>query len=98
MDITFIQFLTTQAGLGGLAALALWLNNKQAQDAIRRERENSEATRQMNAELLRALNENTRALVGLEGAQDSIKAAVDALRATIEALAYERGRSANLGR
>ena len=37
MELTFIQYLTTQVGLAGLAAMALWLNARAYQDALRRE-------------------------------------------------------------
>lgn len=76
MDSTLMQFVITQVGLGGVAALAMWFDDRQAKDALRREKENFESLRTVNAELLKALNDNTRAMTGLEAA--------------IEALTHER--------
>lgn len=78
MENTFFQWVMTQVGLAGVASLALYFNNKQSTDASRRERENADTLRTANAELLKALNENTRAMTGLQSA--------------IEALTYERAR------
>lgn len=76
MDSTLMQFVITQVGLGGVAALAMWFDDRQTKDALRREKENFESLRTVNAELLKALNDNTRAMTGLEAA--------------IEALTHER--------
>ncbi len=72
MEPTFIQWLVGQAGLGGLAALALWLNSRQAAEAIRRERETAEQMRSLNAEVLTTLKDVTKALTALQGAIDGI--------------------------
>lgn len=72
MEPTFIQWLVSQTGLAGIAALALWLNNRQAQDAIRRERENADSIRTVNGELLRTLQDNTKALAALEAAIERV--------------------------
>lgn len=72
MDNAFLQWAISQAGLGGIAALALWLNNKQAQDALRRERETSEQMRSLNTEVLTTLKDVTKALTALEGAIDGL--------------------------
>lgn len=80
MENTFFQWIMTQVGLAGVAGLALWFSNKQAADAMRREKENADDLRTINSELLKALNENTRAMTGLQSA--------------IEALTYERARPA----
>jgi hypothetical protein len=68
MDSAFIQFLTTQVGLGGLAALALWLNGRAYQDALRREREYAESNREDKKQMYAIMQENTRALVALQAA------------------------------
>lgn len=72
MDSTLMQFVITQVGLGGVAALAMWFNDRQAKDALRREKENFESLRTVNAELLKALNDNTRAMTGLEAAIEAL--------------------------
>lgn len=72
MDPTFIQWLVGQSGMAGLAAFALWLNNRQAQEALRRERETSEQMRALNAEVLGTLKDVTKALSGLENAIDGL--------------------------
>lgn len=72
MDPTFIQWLVGQSGMAGLAAFALWLNNRQAQEALRREHETSEQLRALNAEVLTTLKDVTKALTGLQGAIDGI--------------------------
>jgi len=78
MENALAQWIMTQVGLAGVAGLALWFSNKQAADALRRERDNADALKTVNAELIRALGENTRAMSGLQSA--------------IEALTYERSR------
>lgn len=79
MDNAFIQFVTTQVGLGGLAALSLWLLSRAYQDALRREREYAEANREDKKQIMQIVTENTRALTGLESA--------------IEVMKNERGRT-----
>lgn len=80
MDSAFIQFLTTQVGLGGVAALALWLNGRAYQDALRREREYAEANREDKKQIMQYMTENTRAIAGLEGAIDALKNELAAIR------------------
>ena len=83
MDNAILQWIMTQVGLAGVAGLALYFSNKQATDALRREKDNADILRTANAELLKALNENTRAMTGLQSA--------------IEALTYERARQPHTG-
>ena len=45
MDASFIQLILSQTGMGGIAALAMWLMNKSHQDALRREIANNELMR-----------------------------------------------------
>jgi len=78
MENALFQWIMTQVGLAGVAGLALWFSNKQTVDALRREQANAEQLRTVNAELLKVLNENTRAM--------------SALQSAIEALTYERSR------
>ncbi len=54
--------------MGGIAALAMWLMNKSHQDALRREIANNELLRNERAELIRVMNETTRAITALESA------------------------------
>lgn len=72
MDSGFIQFLTTQVGLGGVAALALWLNNRAYQDALRREREYSDASREDKRAMMDVMQANTKALAALESAIENM--------------------------
>lgn len=68
MDTAFIQMILGQSGMGGIAALAMWLMNKSHQDALRREIANNELMRAERAELIRVMNDTTKALTALEGA------------------------------
>lgn len=68
MDATFIQMILSQSGMGGIAALAMWLMNKSHQDALRREIANNELMRAERAELIRVMNDTTKALTALESA------------------------------
>lgn len=68
MDATFIQMILSQTGMGGIAALAMWLMNKSYQDALRREIANNELMRAERAELIRVMNDTTKALTALEDA------------------------------
>lgn len=72
MDSAFIQFLTTQVGLGGVAALSLWLLSRAYQDSLRREREYADANREDKKQMLQMMQENTRALAGLESAIEAM--------------------------
>lgn len=68
MDQSFVQLILGQTGMGGIAALALWLMNKSHTDALRREIANSELLRTERAELIRVMNDTTKALTALESA------------------------------
>jgi hypothetical protein len=72
VDSAFIQMILGQSGMGGIAALAMWLMNKAHQDALRREVTNSELMRTERAELIRVMNETTRAITALESAIDAL--------------------------
>lgn len=72
MDSAFIQFLTTQIGLGGVAALCLWLLSRAYQDSLRREREYADANREDKKQMMAVMQEMTRALAGLEGAIEAM--------------------------
>jgi len=60
--------ILSQTGMGGIAALAMWLMNKSHQDALRREIANNELMRAERAELIRVMNDTTKALTALESA------------------------------
>lgn len=62
MDANMIQWLVGQAGIGGLAAFALYTLNANHQTALRREREYADANREDKTLLMKSLNENTAAL------------------------------------
>ena len=64
-DPNLIQWLIGQAGIGGLAAMALYTLNANHQTALRREREYAEANREDKTQLLRVLSDNTSALAKL---------------------------------
>jgi len=66
VDATFIQFLTTQVGLGGLAAFALWINARAHQDALRREQDYATANREDKKIMFDVMSENTKALASLQ--------------------------------
>jgi hypothetical protein len=66
-DPNMIQWLIGQAGIGGLAAMALYTLNANHQTALRREREYAEANREDKTQLLRVLSDNTSALTKLTG-------------------------------
>lgn len=68
VDTAFWQWILGQTGIGGIAALALWLMNKAHQDALRREVASSELLRTERAELIRVMNDTTKALTALEAA------------------------------
>ena len=68
MDASFIQLILSQTGMGGIAALAMWLMNTSHQDALRREIASNDLMRAERAELIRAMNDTTKALTALESA------------------------------
>lgn len=68
MDASFIQLILSQTGMGGIATLAMWLMNKSHQDALRREIANNDLMRAERAELIRVMNDTTKALTALESA------------------------------
>ena len=71
-DPNLIQWLVGQAGIGGLAAMALYTLNTNHQAALRREREYSEANREDKAKLLSVLSDNTAALTKLTGTIENL--------------------------
>lgn len=73
-----MQWVLGQVGVGGIAALSLYLLNKAHQDARQREKDYAEMLRADRAELIRVMTETTRALTALENA--------------IEAMSNERSR------
>lgn len=79
MDSTFLQWLVGQAGVGGLAALALFLLDRSYRDALRREKETVEQGREDRRQLIVVLGDNAKMCSSLQGA--------------VEALTREFGRS-----
>ncbi len=75
MEPTFIEWIVGQAGIGGLAALALFLLNREYQDAMRRERENAEIHRADKIKLMDSLADIAGRLARLENAVDDAKPA-----------------------
>lgn len=80
MDTALVQLILSQSGMGGIAALAMWLMNKSHQDALRREIASNELMRTERAELIRVMNDTTKALTALEGAIYSLTHERDARR------------------
>jgi hypothetical protein len=72
MDSTFIQWLVGQAGIGGLAAMALYLLDKAHKDALRREREYAEANREDKKQLLAMLSEIATTMSELKSAIEGV--------------------------
>lgn len=68
MEPTFIEWIVGQAGIGGLAALALFLLNREHQDAMRRERENAEQHRADKLKLLDGIASYVSQVAALEQA------------------------------
>lgn len=91
MDATFAQWILGQVGVGGIAALSLYLLNKAHQDARQRERDYADGQRTDKTELIRVVTEAARATAGLE-------AAIARLEAAIAALVHERSGNSTTGR
>jgi TolA-binding protein len=72
VDAPFIEWLIGQAGIGGLAAMSIYLLNRSYQDNLRREKENADTQRADKLEVMRLMTEITRAISRLEGAIDSL--------------------------
>ena len=68
MDQPFLEWVVGQAGIGGLAAMALYLLNKAHNDALRREQEYSASNREDKQQMMAVLSENARVLSGLQAA------------------------------
>lgn len=72
MDTTFAQWILGQMGVGGIAALSLYLLNKSHNDAMQREKYYADTLRSDRSELIRVLTETTSALTSLEDAIDHL--------------------------
>ena len=68
MESAFLEWLIGQAGLAGVAALALYMQNRTWQEANRRERESAEQHRADKQILIEALGEHTRVTAELKAA------------------------------
>ena len=66
MDSTFLQWLVGQAGVGGLAALALFLLDRSYRDSLRRERETIEQQRGDRQSLIQVVAENAKMCSSLQ--------------------------------
>lgn len=76
-DPNMVQWLVGQAGIGGLAAMALFTLNSNHQAALRREREYAESNREDKTQLLRVLSDNTAALAKLTGMIEALNRGYD---------------------
>lgn len=83
MPTEFITWLIGQAGIGGIAALALFLLDRSYRDALRREKEVNDQSRADRAQLITVISENAKSQA--------------ALQATIENMTREWGRMARGG-
>ena len=72
MESTFVEWLVGQAGVAGIAGLALFLLNRTYQDALRRESDHASTTRDDKLKLISVLEENARAMTGLQKAIDNL--------------------------
>lgn len=72
MDSSFLQWLVGQAGVGGLAGLALFLLDRSYRDALRREKETIEVGREDRRQLITVLNENAKTFTALQAAIDNL--------------------------
>lgn len=72
MDTPFIEWLIGQAGIGGLAAMSLYLLNRSHQDSVRREKEYADTNRADKIEMMRIVGEMAKAITNLEKSLDSI--------------------------
>jgi TolA-binding protein len=72
VDAPFIEWLIGQAGIGGLAAMSIYLLNRSYQDNLRREKENADTQRADKLEVMRLMTEITRAISRLEGSIDGL--------------------------
>jgi hypothetical protein len=72
METQFIEWLIGQAGIAGIAALALYTLNRTYQDAMRREQMYSQDTREDKMRMIQVLEENARAMNGLQQAIDKL--------------------------
>lgn len=73
MDITFIQWLIGQSGIGAIAALAIYLLNKTFVDSLRREKEYAESNREDKKQMMVLFAENARVLSALQSAIEGLR-------------------------
>lgn len=72
MDSTFLQWLVGQAGVGGLAALALFLLDRSYRDALRREKETIEQGREDRRQLITVLADNAKSNASLQATIENL--------------------------
>lgn len=82
VDSTFLQWLIGQAGVGGLAALALWLLDRSYRDALRREKEVIEQGREDRRQLISVLSENARTFTALQATIENVSQTWGKVRGT----------------
>jgi hypothetical protein len=73
MDVTFIQWLIGQSGIGAVAGLAIYMLSKTYADALRREREYAEANREDKKAMMTLFAENARVLSALQNAIEGLR-------------------------
>lgn len=66
MDSVFLQWLVGQVGVGGLAGLALFLLDRSYRDALRREKEVIDQSREDRRLLIAVLAENAKSQAALQ--------------------------------
>jgi hypothetical protein len=72
MESAFIEWLVGQVGVAGIAGLSLYLLNRTYQDALRRELDHAATARDDKLKMISVLEENARAMTGLQRAIDSL--------------------------
>lgn len=82
-DPNLIQWLVGQAGIGGLAAFALYTLNTNHQASLRREREYAEQNREDKLRLMDVVGANAQAMAEL--------------RTTMQVIVYGRERQEETG-
>lgn len=72
MEQQFLEWLIGQGGIAVVAGLSLFLLNRTYQDALRRELDHAAAVRDDKLKMIAVLEENARAMTGLQRAIDSL--------------------------
>lgn len=76
MEVAFFEWLLQQAGMAGIAGLALWFMQQNHSAYMERERENVATHREDKGRLLEALQKNTEASTKLVTAVAHLEQAI----------------------